>query len=109
LVEKLEQSKNLVYALTRTSRCYNCDRQLPAGEIIQLVNGEDEREVRCRECAKLGDLVLVPRGNQKVTRLARKYSRQHFIVLQWSPLWKSYERMGILVETEALLRAEKEV
>lgn len=47
-------------------------------------------------------------GNAQVTRLAKKYSTKHFIVLKWSEIWKTYERQGLLVEPDALKRARDE-
>ena len=100
--------KNLVYALSRPSRCYGCDRRLEVGEIVCLKSSDIDKEVFCRKCAGLDKLELVGKGNQKITRLACKYSQSSFVVMQWSELWKCYERVGILAESAAIDKAEAE-
>jgi hypothetical protein len=71
-------------------------------DIVKLKNSGDESEVLCSPCAGLELFALVPKGNAKVTRLAKKYSKIHYSVVKWSALWKSYERIGILAEKSAL-------
>lgn len=76
---------------------------------MQLANkSEDEREVFCRKCAGLEEMEVLRSGNAQITRLAKKYSSRHFVVLKWSELWKTYERQGLLVETDALKQAREE-
>ncbi|MBA3994313.1 MAG: hypothetical protein C0469_12365 [Cyanobacteria bacterium DS2.3.42] len=98
-----------VYALVRVSRCYNCDARLEPGSIVKFEPGKDEREVRCRNCAKLTELEFLKSGNAKVTQLAKKYSQRTVVVMQWSELWKTYERIGLLVESAAIDQVEKEL
>jgi hypothetical protein len=43
-----------------------------------------------------------------LTRRSRKHSRLSAVVLKWSRARKRYERQGLLVEDEALERAEQE-
>jgi hypothetical protein len=97
-----------VFALSRPSRCYGCDQKLPVDAIVKLEDKENDREVQCRNCAGLADLEHLAAGNAAITRLARKYSKQQYIVLKWSDAWKCYERQGILVEPQAIDRAEQE-
>lgn len=98
----------IVYALSRTSRCYNCDSKLIVNEIVTFKDNEDEREVLCCKCAGLNELELLPGGNAKVTRLAKKYSKQRYVVMKWSELWKCYERQGLLLEKQAIAQARQE-
>ena len=49
-----------------------------------------------------------PAGDAAVTRRASKYSKLRAVVVRWSRTRKRYERQGILVEPEALRRAEEE-
>lgn len=100
--------KQVVFALSRPSRCYGCDKKLLADEIVKLKASGDETEVLCFSCAGLGDHALVPKGNAKITRLAKKYSKVHYAVVKWSELWKCYERVGVLAEKSALEQARKE-
>jgi len=98
----------LVYALSRASRCFGCDLRLLENEIIQLKNEKDDREVYCRKCSGLEGLEVLLSGNATVTRLAKKYSSIKFVIVKWSDTWKCYERKGLLVEKQALERAQKE-
>lgn len=68
---------------------------------------EKERPL-CLECADMGHLVYLPRGDVALTRRSRKYSKLSAVVLYWSRTRKQYERQGVLVEEEALDRAELE-
>lgn len=99
---------SFVYALSKPSRCYGCDTRLLENEIVQLRDTNDEREVLCKRCAGLDNLRILPSGNAKMTRLAKRYSKKVFVILKWSELWKTYERQGLLLEAEAIKLAEKE-
>lgn len=98
-----------VYALSQQSLCSNCDSRLHVGDIVKLNMRGDDKEAYCLKCAGLAEFRVVPKGNAKVTRLAGKYSSVRYVILKWSELWKCYEREGILVESDALARAEREV
>ncbi|MDZ7276640.1 MAG: DUF2293 domain-containing protein [candidate division KSB1 bacterium] len=69
---------------------------------------EKEKGARCLSCADLDHLVYLPRSDAALTRRATKHSRLHAKVLQGSRTRKQYERQGILVESEALDKAEAE-
>jgi hypothetical protein len=62
----------------------------------------------CLACADLDHLVFLPAGDAALTRRARKHSTLSAVVLRWSRARKRYERQGLLVEEEALDRAEQE-
>jgi hypothetical protein len=68
---------------------------------------EDEQPF-CMDCADLGHLVFLPRGNTALTRRARKESALSAIVIRWSRSRKRYERQGALVEPAALEAAEEQ-
>ena len=97
-----------VYSLSRSSRCHNCDRKLEPGDIVKLENKEEEREALCRKCAGLETLETLLAGNAKITRLAKKYAKNLYVILKWSDMWKCYERIGILVDVAAVDQAEAE-
>ena len=99
----------VVYSLSKASRCYACDRKLESGELVKLEDLENEREVRCRQCCGLTDLLLVPPGNATLTRLVKKYATQKFVILKWSELWKTYEKQGLLANKEAVEKSKAEV
>lgn len=94
-----------VFITTRESVCDECHAQLGRGAWITLV---PEQGARCLACADLDHLEFLPSGNAALTRRAKKYSTLWAVVLQWSRTRKRYERQGLLVEAEALDRAEQE-
>ncbi|MFF0743549.1 DUF2293 domain-containing protein [Streptomyces sp. NPDC004111] len=61
---------------------------------------------RCLDCADLGHLVLLPRGDTALTRRAREGSSLWAVVVRFHRRRKRYERQGLLVEEQALARAE---
>ena len=98
----------VVYSLSRQSRCHSCDKKLVSGSIVKLKDDNEEKEALCRSCSDLTTLELVGKGNQKITKLATKYSQDLYIVLKWSDMWKCYERIGILAQPTAIDQAESE-
>jgi hypothetical protein len=67
-----------------------------------------ERGAFCLVCADLDHLVFLASGDPALTRRARKRCARAAVVLQWSRARKRYERQGLLVDEEALQRAEEE-
>jgi hypothetical protein len=67
-----------------------------------------KRNALCLNCADLDHLVFLSAGDAALTRRSRKYSGLAAVVVKWSRARKRYERQGLLVENEALERAEKE-
>lgn len=65
-----------------------------------------EKGALCLSCADLDHLVFLQPGDAALTRRARKASLLSAVVLKWSRARKHYERQGILVEVEALEKAE---
>src|SRR5271170_3408372 len=106
--DKRADGKRKVYSLSKQSRCYGCDRKLLPGDIAKMQEGKDEREVLCRKCAKLDGLEILLSGNAKITRLVKKYSADQYVIVKWSEIWKTYERVGLLVEPQAIDQAERE-
>jgi hypothetical protein len=86
------------------SKCDECGRELFKGNLLRK---EGPRGL-CIDCADLGHLAFVARGDACITRRASKYSPLRAIVLRFSRSRKRYERQGILVGEEALARAEEE-
>lgn len=94
----------LVFMIRKDSECAECGTELWHGSFITL----EDKGALCLSCADLDHLVYLPAGNAAVTRRATKYSRLYAKVLRWSRTRKRYERQGILVESEALDKAEEE-
>lgn len=76
---------------------------LGRGSLLRL---EDSRAL-CLDCADLDELDFLPRGDTALTRRARKHSTLQAVVVEWSRTRNRYERQGILVEPQALLKAEE--
>ncbi|MFF5702589.1 DUF2293 domain-containing protein [Streptomyces sp. NPDC012794] len=62
---------------------------------------------RCLDCAGLGHLVYLPRGDAALTRRAREGSSLHAVVVRRHRGRRRYGRQGLLVEDAALARAER--
>jgi hypothetical protein len=94
-----------VFISNRESRCDDCGDDLGRHAMIFLAG---DRGALCLTCADLDHLTFLPPGDVALTRRARKYSTLAAVVLKWSRARKRYERQGLLVEEQALDRAEAE-
>ena len=95
----------VVFISTRNSTCGECKQELGRSAWITL---DSKRNALCLNCADLDHLVFLSSGDAALTRRSRKYSGLSAVVVKWSRARKRYERQGLLVENEALERAEKE-
>lgn len=101
-----EQSSELkVFISTRESVCDECGENLGSGAWITL---NREKGALCLSCADMEHLEFLPSGDRASTLRAKKYSSLYAVVLKWSRARKRYERQGLLVEGQAIDRAEKE-
>lgn len=94
-----------VFISHRDSTCDECGEELGRKAWIFLAG---ERGALCLTCADLEHLAFLPSGDAALTRRAKKHSRLYAVVLKWSRARKRYERQGMLVEEEALAKAEAE-
>lgn len=102
----MKQTADLkVFISTRDSTCDECGENLGRRAWITLVK---DKGALCLSCADLDHLVFLPSGDAALTRRARKHSTLAAVVLKWTRARKRYERQGLLVESEALERAERE-
>lgn len=62
---------------------------------------------RCLDCADLGHLVFLPRGDTALTRRSREESALSAVVVRFNRRRGRYERQGVLVEEAGLARAEE--
>jgi len=74
------------------------------GELLVM----DDRGPVCLLCAELDHLVFLPSGEAALTRRARRGSGLSAVVVRFSRARGRYERQGVLVEQEALTKAEAE-
>lgn len=93
-----------VFISNRDSTCGECGSQLGKRAWITL---KDNGAV-CLNCADLDHLIFLPSGDPTLTRRSKKNSRLWAVVLKWSRARKRYERQGLLVEEEAVDKAELE-
>ncbi|MCX7011896.1 MAG: DUF2293 domain-containing protein [Candidatus Sumerlaeota bacterium] len=100
------QNELKVFIAIRESKCDECGEDMGHHPWITLE--DNGRRALCLSCSDLDHLVYLPAGDAAVTRRARKYSKLSAVVLKWSRARKRYERQGLLVESEALDRAEQE-
>jgi hypothetical protein len=94
-----------VFITNRDSKCDECGEDLGRHAWITL---RRDKGALCLACADLDDLAFLPSGDPALTRRARKYSTLSAVVLKWSRARNRYERQGLLVEEEALQKAEEE-
>ncbi|MFE0176452.1 DUF2293 domain-containing protein [Streptomyces sp. NPDC059002] len=91
----------LVFQPLKRRRCAEC-RSGPL-HLLMLEGGEP----RCLDCADLGHLVYLPRGDTALTRRAREGSGLWAVVVRFHRRRARYERQGVLVEEAALALAEE--
>ncbi|MDW4907940.1 DUF2293 domain-containing protein [Streptomyces sp. ADMS] len=91
----------LVVQPLRRRHCAECRRD----PLTLLVL--EEGAPRCLDCADLGHLVFLPRGNTALTRRAREESGLSAVVVRFNRRQGRYERQGVLVEEAGLARAEE--
>jgi len=94
-----------VFSITKESSCNECGKELWPSSWITLAG---DKGALCLSCADLDHLIYLPSGDAALTRRSRKHSILSAVVLKWSRARKRYERQGILVESEALEKAEQE-
>ncbi|MGW7099829.1 DUF2293 domain-containing protein [Streptomyces sp. NPDC054838] len=91
----------VVFESLKHIHCADCRR----GPLRHLVR--EAGVPRCLDCADLGHLVYLPRGDAALTRRARAASSLSAVVVRRHKRRHRYERQGLLVEEEALARAER--
>jgi hypothetical protein len=101
---KTESDGIVVFKIRRDTACAECGEELGSGRLLRL---EHERPL-CLSCADLAHLAYLPRGDAALTRRAGRYSALKAVVVRFSRARKRYERQGVLVEEQALARAEAE-
>jgi hypothetical protein len=100
-----DASELKVFVTASEATCGECGSELGRHAWITLAG---ERGAICLTCGDLDHLVFLPTGDAALTRRARKHSALAAAVLRWSRARKRYERQGLLVEEDALARAEAE-
>lgn len=91
----------VVFESGKQIHCAEC-RQGPLRHLVR-----EAGVPRCLDCADLGHLVYLPRGDAALTRRSREGSSLSAVVVRLNRRRHRYERQGILVEEAALARAER--
>ena len=94
-----------VFISNRESTCGECKEKLGQHAWITL---NRDKGALCLACADLEHLVFLSAGDAALTRRSKKNSTLSAVVLKWSRTRKRYERQGLLVEEQALEKAEAE-
>jgi hypothetical protein len=94
----------VVFQIVRDSQCSECGAELRQHSLLFMEAGQP----LCLSCARLGDLEYLPAGDAALTRRASKYSERTAVVVRFSKSRGRYERQGVLVEEQALQKAEQE-
>jgi len=94
-----------VFISNRESTCGECGEDLGRRAWITL---QGDKGALCLTCSDLDHLLYLPAGDAALTRRARKGSTLSAVVLKWSRARHRYERQGLLVEEDALDRAEEQ-
>lgn len=106
LQEKLDKPPELVvFRIVQDSQCSQCKKVLLKGDFLFMEGGQP----LCLCCAHLNELEYLPRGNAQLTCRVKKESSLSIVVVEFSRTRKRYERQGILVEKDALRKAQKEL
>ena len=102
-MESKEELK--VFISHRDSVCGECKESLGSSAWIVL---DQAKGALCLTCADMDHLEFLQPGDRALTLRAKKYSSLYAVVLRWSRNRKRYERQGLLVEEEAIQKAEAE-
>ncbi|GGR71421.1 hypothetical protein GCM10010269_07840 [Streptomyces humidus] len=100
-VSAAPHSRFVVVQPIRPKLCAGCRR----GPLAMLIL--EDAAPRCLDCADLGHLVFLARGDTALTRRAREESGLSAVVVRFNRRKGRYERQGVLVEEPALAQAEE--
>jgi hypothetical protein len=106
LKDKLSKAPDLVVfqKVGEEGHCAECGAEFMRGDLLFL----EKNQPLCLACADLDHLVFLPSGNMALTRRARTHSPLSAVVARFARARKRYERQGVLVEADALAKAEAE-
>jgi hypothetical protein len=102
MAEKFELK---VFIASGEARCDECNSALVKNSLYTSL---ESKGAVCLACADLDHLIFLPAGDSALTRRSTKHSRLCAVVYKWRKSRRRFERQGVLVEEEALSRAERE-
>jgi len=104
-VKRKECEDIKVFGASKAVRCNDCKKIFRKKSLIVPYK---DKKVLCLKCYGLDKLSLLPSGDAALTRRAKKYSKRYAIVLNWVKRRKRFERLGILVEEKAIIKAKND-
>ena len=93
-----------MFSVVRETQCTECGADLFKGGLLRL---EGEKAL-CTGCADLEPFGILAQRRRRRRRAGQQISTLPPVVVRSSRARKRYERQGILVEPEAVVRAEQE-
>ncbi len=102
LVQRQNKAPDLV--VVEAQQPWECVECAETGPYL-IMSGS---EPLCVTCADLNHLEFLPAGDAALSRRAKKESTLAAVVVRFNRRRKRYERQGILVEEQALARAEEQ-
>jgi hypothetical protein len=99
------ESRPVVWISYKDASCSSCGAGLGRGQLIVIDRAQG---IRCLKCAGLAGLEFLPSGDVALTRRALARSSRSAVVVKFSRARKRNERQGVLVEENAIDKAESE-
>ncbi|MBN6041585.1 DUF2293 domain-containing protein [Amycolatopsis sp. 195334CR] len=100
------QSKAPDLVVVRAAKSWVCGGCGLRGDVAELVFEEDQTTL-CLACADFDHLRFLASGNAALSRRAKTESKLSAVVVEFNRRRKRYQRVGTLVEEDALERAEQ--
>jgi hypothetical protein len=99
------KEKPAVFVVTDEKHCSECGTEIFHGGLFLPMKPEG---LLCVACADLDELEFLGSGDTALTRRATKHSPVCYVAFKFSRARKRFERQGILVQSEAIEKAESE-
>lgn len=90
-----------VYVTNRAQPCSGCKNQIPQSSLIHISSDDPV----CTLCAESDKLVVLRSGLGELTKLAAQYSSKKYVIQEWSHTYQKWQRIGLLAEHEAIVKA----
>jgi hypothetical protein len=104
LAEKASRAPDLV-VIRPVNTEWTCCRCGGTGDLLMMENSGPT----CLRCVGLDDLEYLPAGDAALTRRVKAKSTKYAVVVRFSRSRRRYERQGLLVESQALADARRDL
>src|SRR5947208_7614406 len=104
LAEKASRAPELV-VIRPLNAAWTCHRCGGTGDLLMMENPGPA----CLRCIGLDDLEFLSAGDALLTRRVKARSARRAVVVRFSRTRRRYERRGVLVESQALDEAQREL